>query len=136
MLLSVLLKVSVRRWLLGVLVVCGMPAVLPAGAVHAQVLPEGEEASLALLPLTPMRVSAPHAARRLDVVADSMNTQIADVRAQPDEPLGFSLEQLPIVGELVDEKGNFDWGVDLPVSINVGDVLGAYGVTVDMDFKL
>ena len=114
--------------------------VLNAGAIQAEVLPNGAlpvgDDSLILLPLEPMSMAVTADAPQLDVIADSMNTQMADARSQPEEPTGFSLEQLPIVGDLVDEKGNFDWGMDLPVSVNVGDVLGSYGVTVDMDFSL
>ena len=137
---SMMLKVSIRRLLLGASVVCGMSMVLNAGAIQAEVLPNGAlpvgDDSLILLPLEPMSMAVTADAPQLDVIADSMNTQMADARSQPEEPTGFSLEQLPIVGDLVDEKGNFDWGMDLPVSVNVGDVLGAYGVTVDMDFSL
>lgn len=135
MLLSVLRKVSVRRFLLGAAVVCGIPMILNAGAMQAQTLPGGE-ASLALLPLKPMSMTVTYDAVQLDEIADGINIQMSDARSQPEEPTGFSLDQLPIVGDLVDEKGNFDWGMDLPVSINVGSVLGSYGVTVDMDFNL
>ena len=141
---SMLLKASVCRLLSRVSIVCGGVIALSAGAVQAQSLPEdmvsepspSEGTSLVLLPLEPVTMTVTHDAGRLDAVAQDMNTQMVAARSQPEEPTGFSLEQLPIVGDLVDEEGNFDWGMDLPVSVNVGDVLGSYGVTVDMDFSL
>ena len=138
-------QASVRRLLLGASIVCAVPMILSAGAMQAQSLPDEAitdgmppiaEDSLVLLPLQSVSVSETYGAVPLDTIADDMNAQMADARSQPQEPTGFSLDQLPIVSDLVDEEGNFDWGMDLPVSINVSDVLGAYGVTVDMDFRL
>ncbi len=108
--------------------------ILNAGAMQAQTL-SAEDHSLALLPLQPMGMTATFSTVQLDAAARDINTQMV-ARSQLQASVGFSLDQLPIVGELVDEKGNFDWGMELPISVNVGDVLGSYGVTVGTDFSL
>lgn len=130
-----MLKVSVRGFVLAACV-CGLSPLLDAGATQAQTTPAQ---SLALLPLEEIQVEATTQTLQLAAIAQSINTQNAYERSLLTEPEGLTLADIPLIGELVDnmvdEKGNFDGGFNLPVSVGVGDVMGAYGVTVSMDWS-
>ncbi|MEL7329327.1 MAG: hypothetical protein AAGJ69_05735 [Cyanobacteria bacterium J06559_1] len=140
-----MLKASVRRFGLNVgLAVCvaGVgSALLSAGASWGQTMPEQEPTqSLALLPLRPMQVEASFQAVQLEAIAQNMNAQMADARSHASQPEGLTLADIPLIGDViddvVDEEGNFESGMNLPVDFGVGNVMGSYGVTVSIDWAM
>lgn len=68
-------------------------------------------------------------------VADSINAGFADDQTT-DESADLNLAEIPIIGDLLDAEGNFDWGMDLPISVNLGDVMGDYGLVLSADFAM
>ncbi|MGB3671141.1 MAG: hypothetical protein WA783_10940 [Phormidesmis sp.] len=135
---STSITASARRWgckVLSACVVCagaGYIALATASAAYAQTTPSQ---SLALLPLNTASVVDGHYDVQLEAIALNINEQIANAHAQQDAPKGMSLDQVPVIGDLLDEEGNFDWGIELPFSVGVTDVMGSYGVVVSTDFS-
>lgn len=86
-----------------------------------------------LLPLFPRYVEAPEPALSLDTIAADINGQLFHHRPLATAP-GLDIESLPIIGELIDEAGNFDWGMSLPISIDLGNVMGQTGLIFSADF--
>ncbi len=135
---SVLIKASVRCWswkalsVWGGCLLGGCIALATSSAAQAQMIPSQ---SLTRLPLNTTSITDGHDDAQLEAIALNINTQIASERAQLEVPEGMSLDQVPVVGDLLDEEGNFDWGVELPVSFGVADVMGSYGVVLSTDFS-
>ena len=121
------------------LAVCvgGLSALLSASAGYAQTVPDQ---SLALLPLRSMQIESSAQTVQLEAIAQNMNTRMTDARSHSSQPEGLTLADIPLIGDVidnvVDEDGNFESGMDLPVDFGVGDVMGSYGVTMSVDWAL
>ena len=85
-----------------------------------------------LLPLDARTIEIESQPEGLDTVAHRINVGFAIAHTPPTEP-AYSL---PIIGDLIDAEGNFDWGIDLPVSFNFGNVEGETGLVLSTDFAL
>jgi hypothetical protein len=78
----------------------------------------------------------------LDQAADSFNQQMMTDRAIAANPMGQFLKSLPLVSDFVDETGSldigtdFDMGANLPISVDLGNVMGNTGLVFSTDFKL
>lgn len=78
----------------------------------------------------------------LDKAADTFNQQMVTDRAIAANPMGQFLQSLPLISDLVDETGNldlgtdFDMGTNLPISVDLGNVMGNTGLVFSTDFKL
>ncbi|MEL6938810.1 MAG: hypothetical protein AAFO84_06415 [Cyanobacteria bacterium J06598_1] len=95
------------------------------------------EPSLALLPLEETSFSFGNNALPLEAIATDLNTQVAIDIAKLEEVEGLTLEDIPIIRDFVDEKGNMDMtGGSLPVSVGVSNFMEAYGVVVSTDFHV
>lgn len=103
-----------------------------SGAGH----PEANAARTSdLLPLTARRIESPSESIALDQVSESLNVQIENSR-DTDTNQGFQLGSLPIIGDLLDEAGNLDMGIDLPFDMTIGDVMGETGLVFSTDFTV
>ena len=138
-----MIKTLIRRLIIGASTLCAFQVFVVAGSALAQTaLTDGQATSQAsshqtradLLPLETMSFEVESEAMEMEDVSDRINTQFSDEHTEPDEPEGFNVKSLPIIGELVDEEGNFDWGVELPFSVDIGDVEGSTGVVLSTDF--
>ena len=88
-----------------------------------------------LLPLSARAMDAPRQSVGLDQVSDTLNDQIeSDQQANTKDSL--PLDSLPIIGELMDESGNFDIGIDLPFDVSINDVMGETGLIFSTDFTV
>ncbi|MGB3291625.1 MAG: hypothetical protein WBB01_01390 [Phormidesmis sp.] len=88
-----------------------------------------------LLPLEARTVEIESRIDSLEAIAHTINTDFA-IAQSPTEPAGLALDSLPIIGELIDAEGNFDWGIDLPIAFNVGSVMGDAGLILSADFAI
>ena len=99
--------------------------------------PGSEPAAEVLLPLEDKAFGIESQGLGLDAVADDINGWVV---ADRDRSAGLGLEDLPLVGdlvsELVDEEGNVDFGMDLPVSIGLDNVMGETGLVLGADFAV
>lgn len=135
---SISITASARHWGCKALSACGMCAgagyiaLATASAAYAQTTPSQ---SLTLLPLNTASVVDEPYDVQLEAIALNINEQIANAHTQQDAPKGMSLDKVPVIGDLLDEEGNFDWGIELPFSVGVTDVMGSYGVVVSTDFS-
>ena len=93
--------------------------------------PEPDSAG-ALLPLEVGQLSARQPSAELGVAAENINAAFAKSQSPESEPEVL----LPIVGELLNEKGKFDWGMDIPVTFDFGDLAGNSVLVVGTDFKV
>ncbi len=137
-----MLKTSVGSLIAGASTLCVLQ-LLGAGPVWAQTLVptvlEPELSVTSLLPLEPETVAVGEV--EIDVavhrrIADNINARFVDDQTSAAESADLTLSEIPIIGEFLDEDGNFDWGMDLPLSVNLGDVMGDYGLIVGADFAM
>lgn len=135
-----MLTMPVCRLIAGASILCLMP-MLSADSVWAQSEPNpsvpGSLEAL-LLPLEPGTMSIGEVeidAIARQSVADHINAGFADDQTT-DESADLDLADIPIIGDLVDAEGNFDWGMDLPISVNLGDLMGDYGLVLSADFAM
>lgn len=98
------------------------------GQAHAA--PETHRAGL-LLPLEAGRPSPHQISAELSATAESINTAFAKSQAPKTEPEVL----LPVVGELLNEEGKFDWGMDIPITFDFGDLIGNPVLIVGTDFQ-
>ena len=89
-----------------------------------------------LLPLDARTIEIESQPEESATVAHRINVGFAIARTSPTEPAGLALDSLPIIGDLIDAEGNFDWGIDLPVSFNLGNVEGETGLVLSTDFVM
>ncbi len=113
-------KLSTAQMIAGAFTLCFMGLLSNSAPAHAQT-PK---------PLKAL-ASPPH---ELAAIAHSINAQIAAERGVDSEPVGVVLTSLPIVGDLLNEDGSFDMGMDLPLVVNVGDVMGQTGMVLSITF--
>ncbi len=90
----------------------------------------------ALLFLEARTVEVENPSNELDDVAQSMNAGFAIAQSPQTQPADFALSSLPIIGELLNAEGNIDFGMELPVSFNVGSVMGETGLILSTDFTM
>jgi hypothetical protein len=78
----------------------------------------------------------------LDKAADTFNQNMVTDRAIAANPMGQFLQSLPLISDFVDETGHldlgtdFDMGTNLPISVDLGNVMGNTGLVFSTDFKL
>jgi hypothetical protein len=78
----------------------------------------------------------------LDKAADTFNQNMVTDRAIAANPMGQFLQSLPLISDFVDETGHLDLGTDfdmgsnLPISVDLGNVMGNTGLVFSTDFKL
>lgn len=130
-----MMKTLARRLIVGAFTLCSIQVLFTAGAAIAQPLPQSHSDSDALFPLEMRSFAIESEALTLDMAGDRINTQFAKERAIAQETAGLDIEELPIIGELLDEEGNFDWGMDLPFSVEIGDVMGETGLVLSTDLS-
>lgn len=87
-----------------------------------------------LLPLEAGKMANPHQSAELDEVAQGINVAFDDAQNPKAETNELDLSGIPIVGEMLDENGKFDWGMDIPFSFDFGDLMGRPVVVVGTDF--
>lgn len=97
---------------------------------QAYAVPDSDKASL-LLPLEVGKLPTHQLNMELSLAADNINKEFA--ASQNSEPEPDVL--LPVVGELLNEKGKFDWGMDIPVTFDFGDLVGNPVLIVGTDFS-
>ena len=135
-----MLRTFVRSLIAGASTLCLMQ-MLSAETVWAQsapTLPTPSPLEASLLPLEPGTI----AVGEIDIdaiahqrVADSINAGFTDDQTT-DKSADLNLAEIPIIGDLLDAEGNFDWGMNLPISVSLGDVMGDYGLVVSTDFAM
>ena len=87
-----------------------------------------------LLPLTSQTLSVPNQSAELAQISEMLNAQMVRDR-QPDEN-HLQIDSLPIIGDLVDEAGNLDMGINLPFDMSISDVMGETGLVLRTDFTV
>lgn len=126
----------VCRLIAGASILCLVPT-LSADSVWAQEPnpPVSGPLEALLLPLEPGKMAVGEVevdAIARQSVADRINAGFADDQTTG-ESADLDLAEIPIIGDLIDAEGNFDWGMDLPISVNLGDVMGDYGLVLSAD---
>ena len=84
-----------------------------------------------LLPLTARKLEAPSRAVGLEQVSDILNAQIKSDRLT--QAPGLSLDSIPLIGDLVDETGNLDMGINLPFDMSIDNVMGETGLVLSTE---
>lgn len=92
----------------------------------------GIDKASSLLPLEAGQLSTRQPDAELSVAAENINAAFA--KSQEPEPEPEVL--LPVIGEFLNEKGKFDWGMDIPVTFDFGDLVGNPVLVVGTDFKV
>ncbi|MEN8446857.1 MAG: hypothetical protein ABG776_17820 [Cyanobacteria bacterium J06555_13] len=72
----------------------------------------------------------------LDDTADNINSRTQEVQNAEPEPVGWDWRQLPLIGELIDEEGNFQMGGTVPVSVDFDDFEGGTSIMVGEQFPV
>lgn len=88
-----------------------------------------------LLPLTARTVGIPSEPMSLEQISDAFNMQMESNR-YAEMNRGGQLDSLPIIGDLLDESGNLDVGIDLPFDMSISDVMGETGLVFSTDFTV
>ena len=96
--------------------------------------PTTANAASSLLPLENGEMSAHRTDTRLSEAAENINTAFLDSQNLGVKSDELDLAGVPIVGEMLDENGKFDWGMDIPVSFDFGNLIGNPVLIVGTDF--
>ena len=72
----------------------------------------------------------------LDEISQGINAEFKGIQNPTAKPDELALESIPVVGALLDEEGKFDWGMDLPVTFDFGDLIGEPVLIVGTDFPI
>ena len=129
-----MIKTLARCLMVGASTFCAVQGLFTAGTAIAQPPTQRHNRnSDHLFPLETRSFVIESQALALDAVGDRINTQVSDERSAASETTGLDINELPIIGDLVDEDGNFDWGMDLPVSVEIGTVMGETGLVISTD---
>ena len=91
-------------------------------------------AASSLLPLEDGKMSAHRTGTGLSEAAESINSDFADSQNSGAKSNELDLAGVPIVGEMLSEDGKFDWGMDIPVSFDFGNLIGNPVLIVGTDF--
>lgn len=87
-----------------------------------------------LLPLEDGKMSIHHTGTGLNEAAENINTAFITAQnlgAKSDE---LDLAGVPVVGEMLDENGKLDWGMDIPFSFDFGNFIGDPMLIIGTDF--
>ena len=95
-----------------------------------------QSATHELLPLTTRQLDIPGEPLGLEQVSKTVNAQIDSNRHSEQMAERLQLETLPLIGELLDESGNLDIGVDLPFDMSISNVMGETGLVLSTDFTV
>ena len=133
------INVLVRRLLWGATTFCVLAAALSAKSAQAQVFLLDDESdqlsvSTGLIESGPSELLQD--SYRLSLISDRMNTTAAHAQSQRSEVPGLALAELPLIGDMLDDSGNLDLGIELPFSVNVTDVMGTYGMVLSADVSV
>ena len=86
------------------------------------------ERASSLLPLEEGKPSTYSPAAELSAAAESINAEFSNAQDPETEAEESGLSEMPFVSELVDglmdENGKFDWGIDIPISFDFGNLIG------------
>lgn len=91
-------------------------------------------AASSLLPLEDGKMSAHRTGTGLNEAAESINAAFIDAQNPGTKSDELDLLGVPIIGEMLNENGKFDWGMDIPVSFDFGDLIGNPVLIVGTDF--
>jgi len=73
----------------------------------------------------------------LNAIAQDINTDVEVNRQLAEEAAKagtLSLEDIPFIGNLIENEGKIGVGGGIPMSFGVGSVMGSYGMIVNADF--
>ncbi len=144
-----MLNTLVRSVMVGVSTFCFIT--LSTTAAQAQTSEPALTNLVAIGPVQPMAALLPLESRTLNIetqrvgldqVADNFNQQMAMDRAIAANPMGTFLKSLPLLSNFVDETGKLDMatdvdmGINLPISVDVSNVMGRTGLVLSTDFTL
>ncbi|MFK8183928.1 MAG: hypothetical protein AB8B99_11185 [Phormidesmis sp.] len=124
-----LLSVVVSASMLSLLSVFGLPMLL--GMATAS--PAKASPSESIGPLEARSLGEIGHTVNLDEMADSLNSQPEE--AEP-EPVGLDLRRLPIIGRMIDDEGNLQFGRRVPVSVDFDDIEGGTSVMLEERFSI
>ena len=88
-----------------------------------------------LLPLTSRHMAVTRERVGLIQVSNTLNERIEQSRHAGREG-GIQLDSIPIVGDLLDDAGNLDIGINLPFDVSIDDVMGETGLVLSTDFTV
>lgn len=72
----------------------------------------------------------------LDEVIQGIDAEFASAQNPTDGADELALDSIPVVGALLNEEGKFDWGMDIPVTFDFGDLIGEPVLIVGTDFPI
>lgn len=122
---------------LGVSLLCALGLLMGAAPAQAQLAEDTgltQSTTDKLMPLTARQMGLPSEPVGLEQVSDTFNAQMESDRQ--DKAEGLQLDTLPIIGDLVDESGHLNMGVDLPFEMSISDVMGETGLVLSTDFTV
>ena len=134
--LNPLIRRSVDSLRVGVSVVClGLISLSVAGglgerAIAAPLL----EGTILILPDDEDETR--HRTLGLDEISQGIDAEFNSAQNPAAKSDELALESIPVVGALLDENGKFDWGMDLPVTFDFGDLIGEPVLIVGTDFPI
>ncbi len=130
---------NIYRMIAGVSAFClvqSVSAIACAQKITPQIKPSGPDPSVgSLLPLEARTVEIESQSDSLESTAQTINAGFAIAHSSQSQSVGLALDSLPLIGDLINAKG-FDWGMDLPLSFNVGSVMGETGLILSTDFTM
>ncbi|MGC1310354.1 MAG: hypothetical protein WA885_24250 [Phormidesmis sp.] len=127
-----MLKTFVHHLIFGMSAFCCTQTL---AAVHSPTAQAQARPTASLLPLQP-RTFEIEEGISFEAVSEGINTDMADSQFLKTSQPGLALDSLPLIGDLLDEEGNFDWGMNLPMTVNLGDVMGETGLVLGTDFSV
>ena len=87
-----------------------------------------------LLPLEEVKTSVHRPNTKLSEAAESINIAFANSQNPEAKSGELDLAGVPILGEMLNENGKFDWGMDIPISFDFGNLIGNPVLIVGTDF--
>ena len=96
------------------------------------------DSASSLMPLEEGRPSNYSPSAELGAAEESINAEFANAQNPEAKADESGLVEMPFVSDLVDglmnENGKFDWGMDIPISFDFGNLLGEPVLIVGTDF--
>lgn len=68
-------------------------------------------------------------------VESQINNRTTKSLAQEDS-VGFDLEDVPLIGDLLDDEGNLDFGRNFPLSVDFYDIEGGMSFSLGREFSV
>lgn len=118
---------------LGLLALLALSTVV-CSAKPAIALPNPDSAS-SLLPLEEGRPAHPEAVE-LSATEEHINADFSESQNPEANSNELDIDKVPIVGDLLDENGKFNWGMDMPVTFDFGSLVGNPVLIVGTDFTV